>query len=111
MWKKIGLIVLGLVGGCVLGVFITMAYMGHTLATGMFVLQEGEVCKIGGAAEDAYYNEPNEVAVWALENYIKTLNELKEEALRSALKDYYTKQGKPIPFEDKGHTHENEKCL
>jgi nitrogen fixation NifU-like protein len=36
---------------------------------------------------------------------------LAEEALRSALKDYYTKQGKPIPFEDKGHTHENEKCL
>lgn len=36
---------------------------------------------------------------------------LAEEALRSALKDYYIKQGKPIPFEDKGHTHENEKCL
>jgi nitrogen fixation NifU-like protein len=36
---------------------------------------------------------------------------LAEEALRSALKDYYIKQGKPVPFEDKGHTHENEKCL
>ena len=36
---------------------------------------------------------------------------LAEEALRSALKDYYTKQGKPVPFEDKGHTHEGEKCL
>jgi len=36
---------------------------------------------------------------------------LAEEALRSALKDYYIKQGKPIPFEDKGHSHENEKCL
>jgi nitrogen fixation NifU-like protein len=36
---------------------------------------------------------------------------LAEEALRSALKDYYTKQGKPIPFEDKGHTHEGETCL
>jgi len=30
---------------------------------------------------------------------------LAEEALRSALKDYYKKQGKDIPFEDKGHTH------
>lgn len=33
---------------------------------------------------------------------------LAEEALRSALKDYYQKQGKPVPFEDKGHTHERE---
>ena len=30
---------------------------------------------------------------------------LAEEALRSALKDYYQKQGKPVPFEDKPHTH------
>ena len=30
---------------------------------------------------------------------------LAEEALHSALKDYYVKQGKPIPFEDKGHSH------
>ncbi|MFA6130334.1 MAG: Fe-S cluster assembly scaffold protein NifU [Candidatus Omnitrophota bacterium] len=31
---------------------------------------------------------------------------LAEEALRSALKDYYTKQAKPVPFEEKGHAHE-----
>lgn len=31
---------------------------------------------------------------------------LAEEALRSALKDYYTKQGLPIPFEDKPHSHD-----
>ncbi|MCX5669385.1 MAG: Fe-S cluster assembly scaffold protein NifU [Candidatus Omnitrophica bacterium] len=36
---------------------------------------------------------------------------LAEEALRSALKDYYKKQGLPIPFEDKGHIHEGETCL
>lgn len=30
---------------------------------------------------------------------------LAEEALRSALKDYYQRQSKPVPFEDKGHTH------
>lgn len=36
---------------------------------------------------------------------------LAEEALRSALKDYYKKQGLPVPFEDKGHTHEGETCL
>jgi nitrogen fixation NifU-like protein len=36
---------------------------------------------------------------------------LAEEALRSALKDYYTKQGQPVPFEFKEHKHEGETCL
>ena len=36
---------------------------------------------------------------------------LAEEALRSALKDYYKKQDKDAPFEDKAHTHEGETCL
>ena len=36
---------------------------------------------------------------------------LAEEALRSALKDYYTRQGRPAPFELKPHTHEGETCL
>ena len=89
MWKKIGLVVLGLVVGCVLGVFLSMAYLGRTIATGMFLLQEKEVLNIGKAAEDAYYNEPNEVAVWALENYIKTLNELKEERKPAKVKNPY----------------------
>jgi len=36
---------------------------------------------------------------------------LAEEALRSALKDYYKRQGKAVPFEDKAHTHDGETCL
>lgn len=36
---------------------------------------------------------------------------LAEEALRSALKDYYTKQGLAVPFEIKEHKHEGETCL
>jgi nitrogen fixation NifU-like protein len=36
---------------------------------------------------------------------------LAEEALRSALKDYYKKQGKAAPFDDKEHTHDGETCL
>jgi nitrogen fixation NifU-like protein len=32
---------------------------------------------------------------------------LAEEALRSALKDYYQKQGKGVPFQDKAHPHEH----
>jgi len=30
---------------------------------------------------------------------------LAEEALRSALKDYFQKQGRPAPFADKPHEH------
>ena len=36
---------------------------------------------------------------------------LAEEALRSALKDYYKRQGLPVPFDDKEHKHEGEKCV
>ncbi len=36
---------------------------------------------------------------------------LAEEALRSALKDYYQNQGRPIPFSDKAHHHDGETCL
>jgi len=36
---------------------------------------------------------------------------LAEEALRSALKDYYIKQGKPVPFDSREHKHEGEACL
>jgi len=36
---------------------------------------------------------------------------LAEEALRSALKDYYKKQGKAVPFDDKAHGHDGETCL
>lgn len=35
---------------------------------------------------------------------------LAEEALRSALKDYYKKQGKEAPFQDQAHTHKGETC-
>ena len=76
MWKKIGLAALFFVIGCILGVILNMTYFGHKVATVMFMLQEKEISKIGEAAEDAYYNQPNEVAVWALESYIKTLRTL-----------------------------------
>jgi tetratricopeptide (TPR) repeat protein len=89
MWKKIGLIILCLAIGCGLGVVFSISYMGRTLAIGMFTLQEKEIFNMGEAAEDAYYNEPNEVAVWALLNYIKTLNELKEERRPAKVKSPY----------------------
>jgi nitrogen fixation protein NifU and related proteins len=36
---------------------------------------------------------------------------LAEEALRSALKDYYQRQGKPVPFDEKEHLDESKKHL
>ena len=89
MWKKIGLVVLCLAIGCVLGVVLSMAYSGHKLATVMFMLQEKEIFKMGEAAEDAYYNQPNEVAVWALENQIKRLNKVKEERSAAGVENPY----------------------
>jgi hypothetical protein len=89
MWKKIGLVVLGFVIGCVLGVILSMTYFGRTFAIGMFTFQEKEIFNQGEAAEDAYYNEPNEVAVWALTTYIKTLNELIKERSPAKVKNPY----------------------
>lgn len=89
MWKKIGLVVLCLLIGCVLGSILSMAYLGRSISKGMFMLQEEEIFKIGEAAEEAYYNQPNEVAVWALENYVDTLNELKKERNPAGVKDCY----------------------
>ena len=89
MWKKIGLIILCLVIGCILGGVLSMAYLGHNLATAMFMLQEKEIVEMGEAVEDAYYSQPNEVAVWALESYIKTLNKVKEERGHAGVEDPY----------------------
>jgi hypothetical protein len=89
MWKKIVLVILCLVIGCILGGVLSMAYMGHTLATGMFMLQEKEIGLFGEAAVDAYYNQPSEVAVWALETHIKMLNTVKEERSHAGVENPY----------------------
>jgi len=89
MWKKIGLIALCLAIGCILGGILSTAYLGHKVATGMFMLQEKEIFEMGEAAEEAYYNHPNEVAVWALESYIKTLNKVKEERSPAEVENPY----------------------
>jgi hypothetical protein len=92
VWKKIGSVVLCLVIGCILGAIPSIVYLGHKvpkLATMMFMLQEKEISQMGIAAEDAYYNQPNEVAVWALESYIKTLNNLKQERSLTRIKNPY----------------------
>jgi hypothetical protein len=89
MWKKIGLAVLYLLIGCLLGSFLSMAYMGYKVATAMFMLQEKEIFQMEEAAVRAYYTEPNEVAVWALENQINILNKLKEERSQADVNQPY----------------------
>ncbi|MHC4115461.1 MAG: hypothetical protein ACYSSL_09120 [Planctomycetota bacterium] len=89
MKKTIIFTLLGFVIGLALGYIGTMASTGYKIASAMFMLQEKEIIEMEEVAVQAYYNEPNEVAVWALENHIKTLNRLKEERSSSGVEDPY----------------------
>ncbi|MHC4424197.1 MAG: hypothetical protein ACYSWR_05955 [Planctomycetota bacterium] len=89
MRKTIVFTLLGFVIGLVLGCIITMAFYGHTTASAMFMLQEKEIFEMEEAAVQAYHNEPNEVAIWALENYINTLNRLKKERSSAEVENPY----------------------
>jgi hypothetical protein len=77
--RTITLILVGVVFGVLAGYFGAMARYGHSVATFMLSSQEMEIIEFENSAVDAYYNEPTEAAVWALETYIGTLNRLKEE--------------------------------
>ena len=79
MWKIILLAAACLVVGFLAGGFVFMAYSMPSFAKTMFLLQEGEVIKFSWAAKDAYYNEPNQTAVWAWNYYIKAINEIAKE--------------------------------
>lgn len=89
MKKTIIFTLLGFMIGLALGHIVTMAFTGYKIATAMFMLQEKEIFEMEEVAVQAYYDEPNEVAVWALENHIKTLNRLKEERSSSSVEDPY----------------------
>lgn len=80
---------LGFVIGLALSHILTMVYSGYKISSAMFMLQEKAVFEMEEATVQAYYNEPNEVAVWALENYIKTLNRLKEERSLTCVENPY----------------------
>ena len=89
MKKIIIFTLLGFVIGLAVGCIITMAFLGHKMASAMFMLQEKEIFEMEEATVQAYYNQPNEVAIWALENYIKTLNRLKEERSSAEVENPY----------------------
>lgn len=70
MWKKVALAVSCLVIGFISGYIFTIAHEMPPMAKMMFMLQEKEIFEMEDAAIQAYHNEPNKVAIWALENYI-----------------------------------------
>jgi len=89
MRKKIALAILCLAIGFIAGYIFNMTYTTAKLARAMFMLQEKEIFQMEEAAVRAYYTEPNEVAVWALENQINTLNKLKEERSQTDVNQPY----------------------
>lgn len=89
MKKTIILTLLGFVIGLAIGCIATMAFLGHKLASSMFVLQEKKFFEMEEASVKAYYDQPAEVAIWALENYISTLNKLKEERASAEVENPY----------------------
>jgi hypothetical protein len=79
MWKKVVLAVVCLIIGFISGYIFVMAHEMPPIAKMMFMLQEKEIIEMEDAAKLAYHNESNEVAIWALENYIQTLDKVKKE--------------------------------
>lgn len=88
MKKTITLISVGVVFGVVAGYFGGMVLYRHSVATFMLSSQEMEIIEFEDCAVDAYYNEPTEAAVWAMETFIGTLNRLKEERSSSGGENY-----------------------
>ena len=89
MKKTIILVLIALVIGFAAGYVIATAFYGYKMASVMFMLQEKEVFEMEEAALQAYHNQPNEVAIWALENYINTLNRVKEERSSAGVENPY----------------------
>ena len=89
MKKTIIVALSGVLIGLAIGCFGTMAYLGHDLAGAMFLLQEIEILEFENSAVDAYDNQPTEVAVWALENFIGVLNRIKEERAPAEVENPY----------------------
>lgn len=77
--KTIAFTIIGLVIGIVLGSIGSMAYLGPTLTRAMFLLHETELFRNEDSAIQAYLNESPEVGIWALENYVNTMNQVIKE--------------------------------
>jgi hypothetical protein len=90
MWKKIFLI-----GGCVIGCMliggiVSFMYFMPTMAKGLFMMQAKEIFELGEAAQEADFKEPNEVALWAMTTYLKSLEKLPiERGIKKGEKEIY----------------------
>ena len=89
MKKSIILSLLALIIGIATGSVGVMAYFGSGMAKSVFMFQEMEVFQFEQTAEDAYKNQLAEVAIWALENTIKSLNRIKEQRASADTEDPY----------------------
>jgi len=89
MKKTIIFSLLALVIGIVTGLVGGIAYFGPGMARSMFMFQEAEVVRFEEAAVDAYHNQPTEVAIWALEYNINTMNMFKEQRASADTEDPY----------------------
>jgi hypothetical protein len=87
MWKKIFLITFCVAGGLVLGVAIGKEFPTAKFFRTMFFMQEKEIYDLGQAAQNAYFYEPNEVAIWAMTTYLKRLDNVEKER-NIARRDY-----------------------
>jgi hypothetical protein len=81
MLKKILLIAVFCVTGFLIGGIVNTAIVSRNMSKGLltFTSSEMEVCTLGKAANEAYFEEPNEAAVKALRAYLQSLDGLMAE--------------------------------
>lgn len=79
MWKKILLIAGCVIAGLIVGFLAAIMIVVPNMSKAMFMMQEKEIFELGEAAQNAYLNEPNEVALWAMTTYLKRLDNLATE--------------------------------
>lgn len=71
--------ILSLLIGCGIGYLLGVVHYGFVIAPSMLMLQEKEIAERGESVYKAYLNEPTDVGIWALKDYIDTLNRIMEE--------------------------------
>ena len=79
MLKKIGLLVLVFLTGCIVGGIIVMACYGYRLSRGMFVLQDMDIVRSENTATEAYLSELPEIGIWALNNHLDFFDDVIEQ--------------------------------
>jgi tetratricopeptide (TPR) repeat protein len=79
MWKRAFIFIGLFLAGAVIGGAAVFELVMPTMVKSVFLIQEKEIFELGEAAKEAYFNEPNETAVWALKTYIKSMDKIEAE--------------------------------